>query len=58
MGVCLINWGSDLSDASDLSDLSDSDFFSLGGVKIKPCDFWGVAGLFIWGRFVVRGGGD
>jgi hypothetical protein len=29
------------------------DFF-WGGMKIKPCDFWGVAGLvFIWGCFVV-----
>ena len=27
-------------------------------MKKKPCDFWGVAGLFIWGCFVaVRGVG-
>ena len=34
------------------------DFF-WGGMKKKPCDFLGVAGLvFIWGCFiVVRGGG-
>lgn len=37
-------------------------FFKLDfwvGVKIKPCDFWGVAGLYLfWGCFVVvREGG-
>lgn len=34
-------------------------FFKLDfwvGVKIKPCDFWGVAGLvFIWGCLLLFG---
>ena len=35
-------------------------FFKLDfwvGVKIKPCDFWGVAGLFILGVFCCCSGG-
>ena len=32
------------------------DFF-WWGMKIKPCDFWGVAGLFIWGYLLLFGEG-
>ena len=40
---------SDASDLSDLSDLSDSDFF-WWGMKIKPCDFGELQGLwYLWG---------